>query len=150
MFSLTKPQRAAGLALSLLLLAGCANQGQTPSRVRVYPPLPPGPPPPDYVESQFPVEDAYIYYPAYQIYYSTLRREYVYLDHGKWVSRSALPRRMKGKTLTSSPSVKMDFRDSPSVHHAEVVEQYPKHWTPNGDSTEHRDDGKENNGKGHG
>lgn len=146
---LTKPRGATGIALSLLLLAGCATHEQAPQRVRVYPPPPPGPPPPDYVETQFPVEDAYVYYPAYQIYYNTLRRDYVYLDHGKWVSRSTLPRRMKGKTLTSSPSVKLDFRDSPSIHHADVTEQYPKDWVPSGDSTETRDEAKEKDGKGH-
>lgn len=145
---LTNPRGAAGVALSLLLLAGCATQQQDAPRVRVYPPPPPGPPPPDYVEKQFPVEDAYFYYPAYQVYYNTLRREYVYLDHGTWVSRPTPPRIPKGKALTSSPSVKLDFRDSPSIHHADVTEQYPKSWVPNGDSTESRDDGKEINGKG--
>jgi hypothetical protein len=147
MDSVTIPRGAAGIALSLLLLVGCATRQGATQQVRVYPPPPPGPPPPDYVEKQFPVEDGYVYYPAYQVYYNKFRREYVFLEHGEWVSRSKPPRRMKGKALDSSPSVKLDFRDSPSLHHAEVVEQYPKNWMPDGDAKENRDD--EKNGKGH-
>jgi hypothetical protein len=32
--------------------------------------------------------------------------------------------------LLASPSVKMDFHDSPAQHHAAVVKQYPKNWSP--------------------
>lgn len=109
---------------------------------------PSGPPPPDYVEKEFPVPGDYAYYPAYQIYYSAYRREYVYLEHGSWVSRSKPPRLVKADALAASPSVRLGFNDWPSLHHSEVAEQYPKDWVPSGETNESRSDGKEDGGKG--
>ena len=34
--------------------------------------------------------------------------------------------------LMAAPSVRMDFHDSPANHHAEVVKQYPRNWSPAG------------------
>ena len=77
------------------------------------------------------VQDDYVYYPGYQVYYSSNRRQYIYLEGRSWVSRPAPPR-VSVDVLFASPSVRLDFHDSPSIHHATVVRQYPKNWTPPG------------------
>ena len=71
--------------------------------------------------------DDYVYYPDYEVYYSGSRHQYSYMEGGVCVSRPA-PRGVSVDVLLTSPSVKMDFHDSPANHHAEVVRQYPKNW----------------------
>jgi len=34
--------------------------------------------------------------------------------------------------LLASPSVHMDFHDSPAKHHAEMIHKYPKNWKSSG------------------
>jgi len=104
------------------LMAGCVGYvgGQ---REAVYAPAPSV-----YVESGIAAQDDYVYYPAYQVYYSSERQQYVYLDGGSWVSRAAAPR-VSANVLFASASVKVDFHDSPANHNAEIVKQYPTHWT---------------------
>ncbi len=113
-----------------------------PRHARVY-----AQPPPVYVESGVVVQDDYVYYPGYQVYYSRNRRQYIYRDGRSWVSRPA-PSRVSVDVLLASPSVRLDFHDSPAVHHATVVRHYPKHWAPPGWSPNHgqgnRDDGRGN------
>ena len=100
------------------------------------------------------VQDDYVYYPNYEIYYSSSRHQYASLEGGTWVSRPA-PRGVSVDVLLASPSVKMDFHDSPANHHAETVRQYPKNWKPsesNQGQKENRKDDKrdqqqENNGR---
>ena len=72
------------------------------------------------------VEDDYIYYPDYEVYYSSSRHQYAYLDGGAWVSRPA-PRGVSVNVLLASPSVRMNFHDSPANHHAEIAREYPGH-----------------------
>jgi hypothetical protein len=98
-----------------------------------------------YVESGVVVQDDYVYYPGYQIYYSSNRRQYIYREGRSWVSRPAPPRVSVG-VLFASPSVRLDFHDSPANHHATVVRQYPKHWAPPGGSP-NRGQGNKDNGK---
>jgi hypothetical protein len=86
-------------------------------------------PPPVYVESGVVVQPDYVYYPSYQVYYSSNTRQYVYRDGRSWVTRAAPPR-VSAQVLFASPSVRLGFHDSPSLHHAEVARQYPKHWAP--------------------
>jgi len=138
----------AGAALVVLLLTGCTSDQQYARRTAAFP-TPTGPPPPDYVEKALPVEDDYVYYPAYQVYYSAYRREYVYLEHGSWISRDKPPRLVKRDALAASPSVQLGFNDSPSLHHEAVAEEYPKHWKPTGETKGSQLDGKEENGSGH-
>ena len=100
-----------------------------------------------YVENGVAMQDDYVYYPGYQVYYSSYRHQYVYQDGRSWVSRS-VPPRVSADKLFASPSVKVDFHDSPANHHAEIVKQYPKQWAPasNGDSHDERGaDNKERN-----
>jgi hypothetical protein len=97
------------------------------------------------------VDDDYIYYPDYEMYYSSSRHEYAYRDGNNWVSRSA-PRGVSVNVLTHSPSVKMNFHDSPANHHAEVVKQYPKNWKPSGSNQgqNRKDDKQDDHGDNHG
>jgi hypothetical protein len=102
------------------------------------------------------VQDDYVYYPNYQVYYSSSRHQYAYLEGSAWVSRPAPPG-VSINVLMASPSVKMDFHDSPAVHHAAVVKQYPKNWSPPGSNQnqgrndnqrgDQRDDRGGNNGR---
>jgi len=77
----------------------------------------------------FAVQDDYVYYPNYECYYSVSRHQYAYREGNAWVARPA-PRGVSVNVLLASPSVKMDFHDSPAQHHAAVVKQYPKNWSP--------------------
>jgi len=113
----------------LSALAGCAGHMDGPRLASGY-----APPPPDYVESEVvTLQDEYVYYPDYEVYYLSNRRQYVYLQDGSWVSRPVPPRVPAG-ALFASRSVRLDFHDSPSIHHASVVHEHPKHWLPPGAS----------------
>ncbi len=98
----------------------------------------------------FAVQDDYVYYPQYECYYSVSRHQYAYREGNAWVARPA-PRGVSVNVLMRSPSVKMDFHDSPANHHATVVKQYPKNWKPSGaKQSQNRKDDKqdgENNGR---
>lgn len=115
--------RPAGLALGVALLAsvtGCVAYVDRPAQGSVY------------VEpySTFAVQDDYVYYPGYECYYSASRHQYAYREGNVWVARPA-PRAVTVNELRASPSVKMNFHDSPANHHAAVVKQYPKNWKDN-------------------
>jgi hypothetical protein len=73
------------------------------------------------------VQDDYVYYPSYGIYYNNTRHNYAYREGNAWVSRPA-PRGVSVDAVRASPSVRMDFHDSPANHHDAVVRQYPKNW----------------------
>jgi hypothetical protein len=98
------------------------------------------------------VQDDYVYYPGYEVYYSSSRHQYAYREGRAWVSRPA-PRGVSANVLMASPSVRMDFHDSPAQHHAAVVKQYPKNWSPPGSNQgqnrkdDKRDGRGENNGR---
>jgi hypothetical protein len=98
------------------------------------------------------VQDDYVYYPGYEVYYSSSRHQYAYREGSAWVSRPA-PRGVSVNVLMASPSVRMDFHDSPAQHHAAIVRQYPKNWAPPGSNQgQNRKDDKrngrgENNGR---
>jgi hypothetical protein len=93
------------------------------------------------------VQDDYVYYPGYEVYYSRTRHQYFYPEGGVWVSRPA-PRGVSVDVLLASPSVVVDFHDSPASHHAEMVQKYPKNWAPSGSShgqtDSHKDDDHRN------
>jgi len=106
---------------------GCIGYVDRPSHEVVYAPAPP----PPVVEPVVVVQEDYVYYPDYEVYYSNSRRQYIYLEGRTWVSRPAPPR-VSVNVLFASPSVRLNFHDAPSYHHATVVRQYPKHWAPPG------------------
>ena len=109
-----------GLVLGIALLAmltGCVGYVDGPrTGVQVEP-------------YAFAVQDDYVYYPNYECYYSVSRHQYAYREGNAWVARPA-PLGVSVDVLLASPSVKMDFHDSPAQHHAAVVKQYPKNWKP--------------------
>jgi len=57
--------------------------------------------------------------PRLQVYYSSNLRQFTYLEGRSWVSRPAPPR-VSVDVLFASPSVRLDFHDSPANHHASV------------------------------
>jgi hypothetical protein len=133
-----------GLALAvafLVALTGCVGYVDEP-RVGVYAE------PPVVV-----VQDDYVYYPNYEVYYSSSRHQYADRGGNAWVARPA-PRGVSADVLRASQSVKMDFHDSPANHHEAVFKQYPKNWKPSGahqDQKENRkDDKRDEQGDNHG
>lgn len=86
---------------------------------------------PPVVVTTYVAPDDYVYYPGYEVYYSSSRHQYAYRDGRNWVSRPA-PRGVSVNVLLASPSVRMDFHDSPGNHHAAIARQYPKNWKPSG------------------
>ena len=72
-------------------------------------------------------EDDYDYYPRYETYYSRNRREFVYRDGGQWVRRRE-PNGVSINVILATPSVRLDFRDSPERHHNDVIRSYPRDW----------------------
>jgi hypothetical protein len=118
---LTPNQAALVLGATLLVtLTGCVGYVDRPAQGSVY------------VEpnATFAVQDDYVYYPNYECYYSVSRNQYAYREGNTWVARPA-PRGVTVNVLRASPSVKMEFHDSPANHHAAVAKQYPKNWKDN-------------------
>jgi len=97
------------------------------------------------------VQDDYVYYPDYECYYSVSRHQYAYREGNAWVSRPA-PRGVSVNVLMASPSVRMDFHDSPAQHHAAVARQYPKNWRPSDENhgQNRKDDQRDEHGDHHG
>ena len=91
--------------------------------------------PPVVVAPAVVVQDDFVYYPTYGVYYNSGRHQYAYLENGAWVSAPA-PQGVSVEVLRASPSVNMDWHDSPEKHHAEMVQRYPKNWKA---SDEHHD-----------
>lgn len=128
-------------AAFLAALTGCVGYVDGPRRGSVY-----VEPPSVYVENNAVIQDDYVYYPSYQVYYSNTRRQYIYLEGRSWVTRPAPPR-VSVDVLFASPSVRLDFHDAPSIHHSRVVRQYPRHWAPPG-SRPNRGQGNRDDGRG--
>ncbi len=140
-----KTHQVGFLACAVLLgtLTGCVGYVDGPSGgVYVAPPV-----------ATVVVQDDYVYYPNYGVYYSQSRGQYAYQENGAWVSRPA-PRGVSVDKLHASPSVKMNFHDSPANHHAAVVKQYPKNWKPSaskqGEKENQNDDQPGNHGENNG
>jgi hypothetical protein len=119
-----------GAAL-LTTLTGCVAYVDPPRAEVAYV----GPPP---VEAAVVIQDDYVYYPGYDVYFNSYRHLYYWQEGGVWVSRPS-PRGVSVNVLFASPSVRMDFHDSPAHHHAEVVRRYPRSWAPPGGNRGQRD-----------
>lgn len=76
--------------------------------------------------------DDYVYYPAHETYYSRNRHEYVYRDGTSWVRRPQ-PAGISADVLIRTPSVRLDFHDSPESHHDVIIKKYPRTWRPDRD-----------------
>ena len=130
-----------GAAL-LTALTGCVGYVESPrAGMYVAPPV---------VETDAYMQDDYVYYPNYQIYYSNRRHQYAYQDGPNWVYRQS-PRGVSIHRLQATPSVRMDFQDSPAQHHQTVLQQYPKNWSPArsqpGHQEDRNDDRRDNRGR---
>ncbi len=114
-----------GIGLGVVLLstlAGCTT-GQTghPHVAAVYET------PPVVV-----IQDDYVYYPDYQVYFNNTRHEYVYQDDGAWISRPAPPN-IAAAALRASPSEKLERGDFPAHHRSVmIVRQNPGNGAPPG------------------
>lgn len=132
--------RAAVLLWAMLLptMTGCIGYVDRPRNGGAYvsPPA---------AEAVVVVQDDYVYYPSYEVYYSNSRRQYAYRDGGAWVFRPA-PRGVSVEVLFASPSVRMEFHDSPARHHAAIIRKYPRNWAPLG-SNQGRKDNRRNDQK---
>ena len=133
--------------LTVFGLTGCGRQGM--SRPGAYQS-------PNVVLAQPVVvlQDDYVYYPQYEVYYSSSRHQYGYRDGNAWAWRPAPPH-VSLNVMLASPSVHMDFHDSPERHHDAIIRSYPKNWQPpaaNHGKDDHqkdkKDDGKDSN-RGH-
>jgi hypothetical protein len=114
----------------LVALAECAGpaNGQGVG-ITVRPPVVVIAPPAVVVAPPVVIQDNYVYYPSYGIYYNSGRHQYAYLEGGAWVYAPA-PSGVSVDVLLASPSVNMDFHDSPANHHDAMVRMYPKNWKP--------------------
>ena len=102
-------------ALAFCVSQGAGQPATDPAHVTVQ------------VQAGASLQDDYDYYPGYETYYSRNRHEYVYQDGNAWVRQPA-PRGVTVEALQAAPSVRMDFHDSPEMHHSSVVKSYPKDW----------------------
>ena len=75
------------------------------------------------------VEGGLVYYPDYEVYYDPGPGLYWFYRGGVWVT-GPRPPGISVDVLLRSPSVRMDFRDSPANHHTEIIRQYPHGWRP--------------------
>jgi hypothetical protein len=130
----------AGFVLSAVLLTtltGCVGYVDGPrAGVQVEPQV-------------FVAQDDYVYYPQYECYYSVSRHQYAYREGNAWVARPA-PRGVSVDVVQASPSVKMNFHDSPANHHAAVVKQYPKNWKPSAANQGQKENPKDDQHDDHG
>ena len=125
-----------GVACVALAVTGCTKQPAASPTVSAEPPVP-TPAPQVVAQPEVVVADDYVYYPEYEIYFSNRRHEYGYWEGGAWLWRPAPPR-IGVNVLLSSPSVHMDFHDSPERHHPDVVRRYPHSWKPSRDGHDDR------------
>ena len=85
------------------------------------------------------VTESYVYYPNFRVYYNSRRHQYMYLKGDTWVTQP-LPEGVSVEVLMASPSVDMDFHDSPERHHAEMLKKYPHDWKPSGAHQDQKED----------
>jgi len=97
--------------------------------------------PPVVVAPAVAVQDDYVYYPNYGVYYNSGRHQYAYLENGAWVWQPT-PQGVSAEVLLASPSVNMDWHDSPERHHAEMLKRYPKNWKPSDEHHDQKEDRK--------
>jgi hypothetical protein len=125
-------------AVFLLMLTGCVGYVEGP-RAGVYVE------PAVQVNAGFIEQDDYVYYPDYQMYYGSRSHRWYDREGSSWVARPE-PREVSVDVLRSSPSVRMDFHDSPAHHHSEVVQKYPGNRAPSRSDQDQKDNRK---GDGH-
>jgi hypothetical protein len=134
-----------GTVLVVALTECVGADGQSIKIILPPPPVVVVQPPVVIVPPPVVVEDNYVYYPNYGVYYNSGRHQYAYLNGDVWVM-APTPRGVSVDVLLASPSVRMDFHDSPEHHHAEMLQRYPRNWAPHDDhkdghDQDHKDQG---------
>jgi len=136
-----KPKQA-GFLLGAVLLAALAqsasNADAQPVGITVTPPA--------VVVVPTVVAENYVYYPNYGVYYNSYRHQYMYLRGNVWVTQAA-PEGVSVEVLMASPSVDMDFHDSPERHHTEMLKKYPHDWKPSGAHQDQKDERQDDHQK---
>src|SRR5450756_1668487 len=80
-----------------------------------------------------------VYYPTYGVYFNSHRHQYYFLRGDVWVTQAA-PEGVSVEVLLASPSVNMEFHDSPGRHHAEMLQRYPRNWKRDDAHQERKED----------
>jgi len=112
---------AGGLGLLVLtLLAGCADT-PTWSSMSVVPSS-------AQLQAVRGRAPSYVYFARYEIYFERTLRQYTYVEGNAWVTRSEPPPGVPVALLEASPSVALNYSDTPQRHHAAVVSSYPRNW----------------------
>jgi NADPH-dependent 2,4-dienoyl-CoA reductase/sulfur reductase-like enzyme len=134
-----------GFVLGAVLLAAlteCAGNANAQGiKITVTPPILVVAPP-VVVAPVVVVQDDYVYYPNYGVYYNSHRHQYYYLRGDAWVWAPA-PEGVSVDVLLASPSVRMDFHDSPANHHAEMLQKYPRNWKSSDAHQDQKEDRKD-------
>ena len=125
-------------AVSLLTATGCVSYVDRPQPGEVYV----APLVPVFIE-----QDDYVYYPQYGMYYGSRSHRYYRHEGHAWVAAPA-PRGVAVNVLVSSPSVNVEFHDSPSAHHNQVIKTYPRNWHPPGGNSGRNEGRPENHRDG--
>ena len=119
-----------GAVLMAALSQGVGNADAQNAGIRVAPPV---------VVVPIAIPDDYVYYPNYGIYYNSHRHQYLHLKDDVWVTQP-VPEGISVQVLLASPSVNMEFHDSPEKHHAEMLKRYPRDWKPAAAHQERKED----------
>ena len=114
-------------AVVLAALTECAGSADGQGAVIIVPS--PAVVTPPVVVAPIVIPDDYVYYPNYGVYYNSRRHQYNYVRNDVWFTQPA-PEGVSVDVLLASPSVNMDFHDSPARHHAEMLQKYPRNWKP--------------------
>ncbi len=138
-----------GSVVLLAALTACSREPSAQAVVAVQPPAPaalvqPASPPPAtvLVQTDVVMPDDYVYYPQYEVYYSSSRSQFGYWDGGAWLWRPAPPN-VAANVVFASASVRMDFHDSPALHRESVARSYPRNWTGSAKAREPQGDRRE-------
>jgi hypothetical protein len=65
----------------------------------------------------------YYYIPEIDSYYNVPRREFIYMENGRWVNRSSLPRRYKGYDMYGASKYVIN-EPKPYLKHNQFKEKY--------------------------
>jgi hypothetical protein len=117
----------AGFVLGAVLLAALAESaGRAGVTVEIGVPVPVVvvAPPVVVAAPAVVIVDDFIFYPNYAIYFNSSRHQYAYLEGGAWIFAAA-PVGVTIDVLVASPSIHMDWHDSPANHHSEMIKKYP-------------------------
>jgi len=84
------------------------------------------------------IQPNWVYYPAYETYYSSNYQQYIYRDTrfpdprfpdtNVWVISEEPMAPATAEMLQATPTVEMQFHDSPMAHHAEIAREFPRNW----------------------